>query len=391
MAWDGDDLINIVRADKIGRYSFSGLPNGRYVVDARVLSSAVTDHSGGVELPIYEENYQDLIEYNARITDGKETRLDLKIEEPWNSVIHGKIHVSGKRKLPERLSFTLRIIDVDGVARLENYVNLNSLFVYRPDNKNIDERQGCFRYIDTRGGSYKIEVTWCEPIDWNIGEKKSSERIYNNQRWSVSKTFHVEPSSDVRHDIHLALATVQGQIVDGTTGLSKGHARFFIDPLNSKSKDRLVELVTKHDGSFCFRNIPAGIFNVVIYHESYVPMIINSFDVRDNDNKAGLKYELESGACTVSGSVKFLDDKDKRNFVESLSRSHSSWRVSPEIQPVGIVRLESGELTEDGSFNLRGLPHGPVKLVVTRGKQVKAERNVVLPLAEGEQLVIEVP
>ncbi len=400
VAWDGDKLFNITCSDASGRYAFTGLPDGRYVVDAQVLCySAEGSLESSIRVNvIQEESLETLDAYNAVIEKGSAFPLDLIVKDPWNGVLDVRILTAESRPLPEAMRIEITELEQGSRRKRKNYSTAD-LFTFNTLTFDaLKKGPGHYQYRNLRAGRYQLEVYLLDLTN----RIKHPGGHFEIQHWSLLETLSLDPSAMKKLTVHLPLATIQGTVLDQATGDPVPGAKMLILPASDKEKTYFYgsldafEFAAGLNGSFLVKDIPAGTFNLIILQEGYFPFVKADLQLRDNSDRLGLRFALKKGGCTVSGRLKIPDNKNGIKLPRGITSVHialtagSPWWISPKIPPVGACRSLGAAVGEDGSFTLKDLPSGPVKLVVFQYGMEVFEKTVDLPLPEGEVLVIEV-
>ncbi len=371
MAWNGADLFLRSRTDGEGRYRFAGLPDGSYLVDARVLAKAGMDtFLLGSEAPIKDSNKSSgqLIIPNAAVNGGTTCRLDLRIDDPWNGCIKGRVD-NGSRPLPDDFRIRLSLHREGPYDSRANDPLPGDLF--RPPHelrgcKDLDPRMTHFLFETLPAGQYRVAVVWDgAPAHFNISSKV------------------IELPASMRRDLILKIgfASLQGRVIDAATGLGVQNARVVLMKRGNDRPRRTFRLNTGKDGSFTGENVPAGIYDLVVRHDRYSPFLMQDLEVRHDIDQFGLRFELVEG-CTLHGRLNVDGDPcERRHFY-----------IYPSMPPLG-TRWDSrgGRVAEDRTFQLKGLPAGEVVLVVQVGSQPIFEKSVTLPLPQNDTVTIELP
>ncbi len=390
LAWDGDEMFNMIRSDGSGCYRFQGLPDGQYVVDARVITHAtgVGDSGFGMStssLPDDGTTLDSLKAYNASIEDGDTCYLDLIVPDPWNSVVNVNITASTGQTLPKGLWTRLEELD-ENRERKFTETTLADLFKYKASEKKRKIGPGHVCFFDLRAGIYRLNVEWDAP-DLNPANDDTVRYGFNRQSYKHSEVFTLEPSSRLDLSVHIALARIQGTVVDKASGEPVQGARVIFQQVAESNPPKPVQIKTAAEGVFEAKNLPAGNFHITVLHEQHAPFLMKNLNVQMNENRSGLQIALDPDCCALKGILKFPEASDGDN---SALRQMFAWKVSPTITTLDPCDLPGSSIAEDGSFMLEGLPKGEVTLVVFRYSNKKAQKTVSLPLPEGEIVVIEV-
>ena len=388
VAWDGDALFNRTRGDGEGRYTFRNLPDGRYVVDARVITQGTNVNRsswgwGGGPWSANPDELEALGAYNADVRGGRPCRLDLVVPDPWNSVIDLTVETAPGIPLPRSLSASITEIDPpSGKGRYEP-PSKAALFKYSPGNKEERLGPGRFRFRDLRAGTYRVGVSWSSAA----GEHriKRGSFVYSRavQRWKQEETFLVEPSTTHALRVHLSLASFSASVTDVETGEPVPEAKLVMQPCEGTPQEKGF-FTTGPEGTFSVDAVPAGEYSLAVFKEGYLPCVLPPFRLSDGEALQGLDVRLAEGGVRVRGVLHLWEEK----WIQSR------WSVSARFLLHGVLVDPGSEgaapVAEDGTFVLNGLPSGPVTLQVFRWGVKKLEKTVTLPLPGEEPLVLEV-
>lgn len=383
VAWDGKEFFSRVRSDEQGRYTITGLLEGRYIVDGRALSgSSLREDRFGEKKVLRRgaETLDKLNPFNAVIRDTETVRLDLTVADPWNGVIHGRA-TCGSATLPAELEFKLVCVNEKG--RKKDYDSEfeqptdGDLFSWRWDSRchpDVDPRHEWFRFQDLKAGRYGVGVRMS-------GRDRFGGIIFNRVLGDAEV---VLDASEIREIcLNVTFVSVQGevrsretdrQVPDALVGLSRKP-----NPLSKYNDYGVNGLKTDAKGVFLDDLVPAGEYSVWIRHDEYATLWKPGFEIAPGGRLGGLVFYLEP-ACVLTGRVIVSDQTAEKP-------SGISIRVSPEGWQ-GKYRYESA--AEDGSFQITHLPPGQVTLFVRcRGKE-PVTRVVELPQPLEEKLIIEI-
>jgi len=368
LAWNGEDLFYRTRSDEFGRYRLTGLPDGDYVVDARSFPLIRFDLSGYRTMSV-REGYEDLEQlgaFNAKIPGGVMCHLDLLVSDPWSSVVSGVIKTSTGR-LPHRLHVALKEVVPEPRDRERRRPKASDLFHYS-DYRGADDMDPHierFRFDNLKAGQYQLIVSW---------GRKLRERLR-------SDTFTLDAHSHHQLILPVAFASIEGTVVDGQTEVGVGEARVILQGETNNGQWRHFEIVTDEAGMFIGTDIPVGTYDLIIRHNNYSPFLTRDFRILDSQNQVGLQYCLEPG-FTLKGRLVINRKADTE---------HPRWYVYPSFPPLGTKWSTRGNRVErSGIFTLKGLPAGPVKLVVQDGSDPVMEHELILPVSDGEEVVINI-
>jgi len=375
VAWDGENLISRARADADGRYCFNGLPDGRYIVDARAntSSSSLFKYYQGSDSEYSNiregcKNLERMNPFNAVLQGGGSVILDLILADPWNAVIHGSIN-AGAEFIPNNVD--IRIEDTGWEVHGDEWLTstIADLF-HRNINKSCrdqDERGTHFRFDDLMAGRYYLELSWRLP---GLGFE-----------WSIFHTepFKLETSQYLHLDIHLPLCGIEGIVLAKTTREPIPDAQVSLRLDRGKS-DVHIRCTTREDGSFSLQSIPADSYDFVISHPDFCPLGKQDWVLLENRNHDGLCFLLEPG-CSLDVRL----EKGGQIYSGALY-------VYADLENLGMAFYQPGDFVcENGTIHIAGLPCKKIKIVVDYYCDPIAEAWVDLPLPEGECLVIEVP
>ena len=116
----------------------------------------------------------------------------------------------------------------------------------------------------------------------------------------------------------------------------------------------------------------------MIQHAHYSVFIETGIPLPEGGEILGISCGLKPG-CVVKGLL----------MGEEGAWNESGWHVIPEVLPIGAYRFAGGKVSNEGEFELKGLPPGPLKLIVHNKKEKVFETSVTLPLAVGETLILK--
>ena len=382
VSWDGEDLFHITRSDAQGRYAFQGLPDGRYVVDARMITR-VTSQGGGSTRGIRGNPEVPEEAWNAVIRDGLPCTLDLRISDPWDGVVEVFVTATGAIPLSDRLRVTIREVEGPEGKRKFDEESYTDLFRYKPGKKKTMSGPHHIRFIDLRAGYYEVFVTWANPAT----RKKSGLTGYSDRSWEHVESLLLEPSEKRRLDIRVEALDLAGLLVDGVTGKPIPSASLQVRRAGNGEPGNFHDLKTDEEGRFHFENIPAGAYDLVFRHDGYRPLVVKDYPVTARAAQKSIRFVLEPGGHTLRGVL----DTDARKENRAEGRRAPSWYVVPDCLPLEPIPSLGVAVDEDGAFTLKNLPSGPVKLIVFRYRTKIAERMVELPLEEGSvfKIVVE--
>jgi|GEM_PF-1622711 len=375
LAWNRDDFFFKTRADEYGNYTISGLPDGRYIVDARAIPAHADrdDHSGTTPFRKGFENLAALDPYDAEITDGGTAQLDLHVSDPWNSEVSGWID-TGERQLPDKTVVYFSRIRNEQYDRQEDRPTAADLFYYVAGYGDGEPSVERFHFKNLTVGLYRLTLNW--------GPGSYGRPMYR------SLPINLGPSAHEEIRIELSLSDICGTVVEKQTDVGIANARIILLPQeNGRELLTQYEFVSTGDGSFAGENVPAADYNLIIRHDEYAPFLQGDVRLVSNVPKTGLRFELDPGN-QVEGRIVFTEAKSYVGEAPNLG----DYYVYPSMPPLGI-RWESrgGRVAKDGSFVVKGLPTGEIRLIVQKGSKPVTERLIELPLANAEEVIIEVP
>ncbi|MHC4942228.1 MAG: sigma-70 family RNA polymerase sigma factor [Planctomycetota bacterium] len=381
IAWDAGENFYRTRADENGKYLFTHIPDGRYIVDARAIPSPSTMFRTPSFERYLREGYKDLESvnpYNAVVENGKNCRLDLKISDPWNASLSGKLTWTSP-EMPSQIEVELIPVNDKG-SRCRHWPpeelqpKAGDLFCYPfQDLQDLDPRRERYLFKGLAAGRYLVYVKGYVP----------SNRGFPELRHLIGKFLDLSPSEKRQITLPLSQASIQGMVKDKKTSLGIAGADVVFRIQDSWAIDPKLGIyeTTGQDGSFMADLVPAGTYDVYIAHDGYAHFRKTDFHIHDNDEKHYLSFLLEP-ACTLEGWIEFLTPPPEVIDV-SLHIGVPKWG--------GKERWSGAKIGDDGTFRLEQLPPGAVKLIVkVRGKPV-LEKTITLPLKEGKKVILEVP
>jgi len=407
VAWDGDKVFNITLADSSGRFGFVGLPAGNYVVD----SQSIPYTAFGSITPNYtatiprKQGLAALDAYNAVVPENGACSLNLVLADPWSGSLDITVGVQGSRPLPD--AFRIRLFELERDAGLgeENSVprfkpsdlSITDLFTYnnRSSLSKTLQAPGRYQYRNLRPGRYQAVFTWSsDSSDLNIIPGSA----FVPQEWDRSEVFSIDSVSTKKIDMLFSLASLRGTVVLAESGRPACGARMILVPeslqkrvsmfdspslMNFKTRGSFAPTI-ESDGTFHIKDIPAGAYHLALLHADCIPRFEKGFWVEADVDQMELCFPLVEGGCKVQGIIEISEESRPMPFP-----SFWSCFVAPVLPPFGELMELGVRVEKDGRFVLAGLPSGPVKLaIICAGKKV-LEKTVILPLAEGETIVIK--
>ena len=347
--------------DATGNYTISKLPAGKYRIEPRAPIFAVENEQGGSTLTITEgERIEDV---NFALMPG--------------GVITGKITDSeGEPVVEQSVSFAV-INDKNQIIRTSDSSGMRF----------TSDDRGIYRAFGLRPGKYKVYVE-------DGTRRPSSAASFSLGTFHPSTTeeakatvIELSEGSEIKDvDIVLAKRTpsgfkVTGQIVDGETGkplpnVPYGVSQKFDDGGGSTSSGSR----TNANGGFTLEHLLPGKYAIIVEPrpDSDVRAKPHPFEVTDQD-VTGLVVKTKRGA-TLSGIV-VLDGID-----EAVKTKLSQLWIHAFVEPHDMDDHFShgGTVQADGSFTVKGLRSGTVRLSVSPGFQwrgleiVRVERDGVV-------------
>lgn len=343
IAWDGDQLFNSMRADQNGYYCFSNMPEGNYLLDARAFCTA-TEHTGGSSR-IACDHYEEIPledRFNARLAADENLLLDLEVQDPWNGKIQGTVFTH-TGVLPENLEVTLQ----DMNSRKTSSIDLFSPIGYWKQKIQGDS----FCFDDLPAGDYCVRLTWG---DWNGGGGKSEP------------PFKLAPSSTHHTQFFIPTASVQGTVLDASTGEPLPEAELWL----SSDEKEYSELSTNNLGNFRKDNVKPGDYRILVMHTSYIAAIHSNVNIQEGSHVQGIVIQLHPEGCLVEGVVK---GEATSILFEVPGYSLPLW----------------ANVSFLGEFKRHNLPAGPLKIIAKYNDKILMEKNITLPLKEGEKIVFD--
>jgi hypothetical protein len=381
IAWDAGENFYRTRADENGKYLFTHIPDGRYIVDARAIPSPSTMFRTPSFERYLREGYKDLESvnpYNAVVENGKNCRLDLKISDPWNASLSGKLTWTSP-EMPSQIEVELIPVNDKG-SRCRHWPpeelqpKAGDLFCYPlQDFKDMDPRHKRFLFKGLAAGRYLVYVK-----GYAFGH-----RGFPELRHLAGTFLDLSPSEQRQITLPLSLASVQGMAKDKSTGLGIAGIGVIFRIKDSWAIDPQLNIymTTGQNGFFTADLVPAGTYDVYIAHDGYAKYLKTDFYFNENEAKHDLSFLLEP-ACTLEGRIEFQTPLPEKTDV-SLHIVIPKWG--------GKEKWSGAKIGNEGVFRLEQLPPGTVKLIVmVRGKPV-LEKSITLPLEEGEKTILEVP
>jgi hypothetical protein len=291
VAWNGTALFNVTRSDEEGKYRINGLPDGKYVVGARCIQySSRLSGGNSHQLDCDDYDLEAMGAFNAEISQGSECRLDLIIQDPWSSVVCGKVFSPGGGIMPPRHRVKLEEWCEDGKRRSREY-HPTDLFEYNRRLSTLNIINGeSFCFEELRAGLYKLQVNWVSPVVPAPETKPYYKLIPVG--WVRSKLIELSPSMMLTEDIELALSSIQGTVMNRETYEPVQGAAVEMKILAEEETDYTVTVIVGRDGRFEIHALPSGPFELSARHGSYEPFGPVKIEFRDNQNRTDVCLRL---------------------------------------------------------------------------------------------------
>lgn len=364
LAWDGGDLFLVTRCGVDGEFSFKGLPESRYLIDARSKTELNRLSWGSQTKRIREDdsNYKHQSSHEVILVRDQTTHVDLVIQDPCSSRIVGNVSTS-LGLYPMGLRFRAQEIDSFGNNVRSPRPNPNDLFTYHTYRNDDDASNTSFRFTDLRAGRYRISVEW--------EDAQEQERYFNLNE------LYLGLNETKRLEVVLPLAGLVGKITDRQTGRPIEDATVSIMTDNTWWYS---ETFSDANGIFRATDLPAGTFPLQVAHPDYQLLYIPELTLEVNEWKPGMHFELVRG-YTISGMVKKKGGEWGRAYV---------CRIRTKSLLDSNTRLEDDWTDSEGSFTLHHLPEGPLNIQILHKHKLVAERKITVPLPKDEELIFEV-
>ena len=333
--------------DTSGNYTISNLAAGKYRVEPRALAFAVQNEQGASTLTV---------------ADG-ETIADVNFVLMRGGVVTGKI------------------TDSDGAPVVEVPVTLGAVNdqsqIFRTSDSfgqfTSDDR-GIYRVFGLRPGKYKVYV------------EDNSPRTSSGASFSLG-TFHPSTTDETKatvielsegseiKDVDIVIAKraptgfkVTGQIIDGETGKPLPNVPYALSQkFDDGGSSTTSGSRTNANGGFTLESLLPGKYAIYVepQQDSNVRANPFRFEVTDRD-LAGLVVKTTKGA-TLSGIVVF-DGVD-----EAANKKLGQMRIYAHREPSDVHEsfAVGGTVQPDGSFSIKGLRSGTLRLQVSYGFQTK--------------------
>jgi len=379
VAYNGEDLYRRVRTDEDGCYAITGLPDGRYAVDARALPARPTsanNHIVWVGIDDGPDTAQPMRSepLSALISDAATVRLDLHINDPWNGTVAGVVDFGG---LPPPVDMKVFLRPDRGTpgSRCADRPTAADLFYYENTLSDLDPTIAGYRFEHLCAGRYRVALAW------------DGTRRYRY----CSQPLELFPSDCHEMIISLAFSRAAGIVLDKSTGRAISGAGVVLSPsCNEAQLDLRWEMTTDEEGRFCAREIPAAAYDLVIDHDDYAPHLERGVRLDTGLGRDDLCFQIVPG-YVVKGRI-VVAAGDTRTERGSLT----NYTVSPKYHVSNLPWFHPGvNVADDGRFVVSGLPAGEVRLVVQRKDRhvpisiVRAK--IVLPDAADTEVLIEIP
>jgi protocatechuate 3,4-dioxygenase beta subunit len=171
--------------------------------------------------------------------------------------------------------------------------------------------------------------------------------------------------------------SISGKVVSVETSEPVGHAKVMLD---GDSRDYPFFIEVANDGTFMFRDIPAGLYSLttfrttgfedVSYNPEKKPGKYPKFSLRDKEQRTGVVLRIKP-ACRIEGKI--LDENGEP--LRGRTLHVEAWVELAE--PIGQKRYsiaEDSRIASDGSYLLDGLDGRPVYVMaIDKRSQEKDE------------------
>ncbi len=381
VAWDGKEFFYRIRSDEEGRFLFSGLLDGSYIVDGRALSrSALGEYRfwDDKDLRKGAETLEKARPFNAVVKEGGTVHLDLRVDDPWNGVLQGVV-TSRSGPLPEEIEISLACIREDG-RKKEYDTEIESptagdLFSWKWDSsrfKDLDPRHDRFRFQDLKAGRYCVGVI----MD---GKDRFNRNIFN--RVLVAGDFVLEPSQTREACLEIGLACIRFEVRDKGTDAPVENARVWLSREQGYGyvfNNNRTSFTTTREGVYVDDLLPEGEYYIYIVHDQYATLQKRGIELHAGQLLDGLILYFEP-PCTLKGRVKM-----------PVAPGEKTPHISVLIKPEAWEGKETfARVAADGCFSATHLPPGPVTLTARTRNREPISRVVDLPLSGEEAVLIE--
>lgn len=339
------------RTDADGRFRFSGVNAGQYLITALAPGLIASSDSP----------------YGAQgnalsISDG-ETIENLDLQLKRGGVIAGRITDAQGNPVVET---TIKLTRQDSSGRFIGYVTSEIAQYYRTDDL------GAYRLFALPAGKYKVSIGEASQAG---GLQNSGARNYLPQTFfpgtpneTEAKIIEVSEGSEATNvDIKVSGAKevfdVLGKVVDAETGQPVAGVKLgFGTPTRGGRLDAyaLNDVFANAQGEFEFRGLMPGHYAAFISSSADRPSEFYSeatpFEVGES-NLTGLEIKALRGIA-ISGKAILEGTDDPNNRAKLSQLSVSVYSASREAVPVG----RTSKIALDGSFRIGGLKPGKVSL-----------------------------
>jgi hypothetical protein len=169
-----------------------------------------------------------------------------------------------------------------------------------------------------------------------------------------------------------ASGSIQGQVVDGTTGAPVRLATVMLmGPLsqsmmatpNSRGPSNRVEITADEQGRFTFNNVAAGNYAVNAQHDGYKPTLYGAthttrglVPVKDGEQVSGIAIQMPP-CGVIAGKVTNENGEPVQNVeMVALRYYYGAWLWRPPVTPETPLKTYTNDL---GEFRISNLVAGP--------------------------------
>lgn len=301
-----------------------------------------------------------------------------------------KVLIVNKNDTIEHVDFALvrgavitgKVIDAEGRPIVEEWVSVFTLSDNRPvwySSNNMTDDRGVYRIYGLPPGRYRVGAGRGE--DSFSGGPRPYRRTYHPSVSDPAQATVVEVEEgsetkdiDIMFTRTVSTYTARGRIIDGETGQPLANIDYGITRHEEKgSSSQSGGYVTNSRGEFKIQNLSPGKYSIPISNSAQNDLRFEEtpFEIVDHDVN-DLVIKASKGG-SVSGVVVFegLDDKTR----EQIGRSFISALIDTGTVQSGRSGGSSGEVKEDGSFQLRGLAGGTATFhLYANGTSLRVDR-----------------
>ena len=375
------------RTDESGRFRFTGVAAGGYLVHAV---------APGYASP--EDKSLGSLGKQLSIADGEKVE-NVDFEIIRGGVITGRINDSqGRSVVEENITLSKR----DRNNRPENY------HTYTPNNDmyRTDDR-GVYRIYGLPEGRYLVSVGYAQTrgVDRITSSRTIYPRVFypNVISESEAKAIEVSEGSEATNvDITVSdpkeTRDISGRVVDAGTGKPVADLEVDIQAISSDGRGMGIssgdKVHSESDGAFRMFGVAPGKYQLLVpgreEDDGYVSDELRIIDISEAD-ATGIELKVHKGTASISGVVVIEGTNDPK-VLAKLSQINVEANVGLEDQSIwSSVGSLPVEVNADGSFRISGLHAGKAMIRVSPPQDMRGitlgriERNGT-PALEGIEI-----